>query len=722
MSNEQNIDSALVTGMSPRFVWRTVALIWAACGLIQIVSYVFVLTPKPLPLICVVTGGLLPVALAMVWFAMARARVELGGWFHLQVVLAFVLIIGTSALDVNDHSADAVYPLLPMVVAVIVLPARESFVYVIAGSVGAAAMVVTGDDPNPQQRAVVMATLAATSGAVLMIVHNQIRKAIRLHHEFTEIDELTGLANTRRLTMRLGEEFAREQREGDVGLVMLTIDLNEFKDVNDSYGHSVGDRVLLESGRAIESQLEEGDLAARRGGDEFTVLAFDRPERRVSKLRDRIASAIERRRAALCPDVAASASIGMVRRADHEPLSRFIERGDAELHDAKQTWRSRAGRELAADWRLDSAETIRPIGSCDECEPGSSVASAPITRSVAELPRNHEETVRKIAWQLLAAYGFLIAAIVPVLGMLGQSGGSLTPAIVITCNFAALMGATCLFMSYRSTEHWEVEIALAVSFVLTIALAVFGGEARNALVEFLVCPAVIAFYATSRRVAVAYVAACMLAYTLLLTTLDYELVVIRSIQTAAVVMLLALLISRGLARAEAAMSENERLSGVDPLTGLANLRRLRRRLDDEIARTHAVGGKVTLYSIDLDNFKEVNDRFSHSLGDEVLRAVGAALADEVRAYDLAARRGGDEFMVVAPNVDESRPEEVAHRLADAVAAARAGVCSEVMPTASIGFVTSKPGEDAESLIARADESEREAKLRSRASVRLRAVA
>lgn len=92
----------------------------------------------------------------------------------------------------------------------------------------------------------------------------------------------------------------------------------------------------------------------------------------------------------------------------------------------------------------------------------------------------------------------------------------------------------------------------------------------------------------------------------------------------------------------------ERLAHLDPLTGLANRRTLDRVLELEIARAGRQQSNVSVAVFDVDDFRAVNERDGAAAGDEILRAVAAVLADQVRLVDTVARIGGDEFVVVAP--------------------------------------------------------------------------
>jgi diguanylate cyclase (GGDEF)-like protein len=108
----------------------------------------------------------------------------------------------------------------------------------------------------------------------------------------------------------------------------------------------------------------------------------------------------------------------------------------------------------------------------------------------------------------------------------------------------------------------------------------------------------------------------------------------------------------------------------DPLTGLGNRRAFDVELERAWARSARSGRPLALYLVDIDHFKRFNDRYGHRTGDEVLRAVGQALARDVRAGDQAFRFGGEEFAVLAPDADPERVRSLGERLREAVASQR----------------------------------------------------
>ena len=97
---------------------------------------------------------------------------------------------------------------------------------------------------------------------------------VRFLESLSITDELTGLLNRRGFQTELGRARARAMRNGEAGLLLLC-DLDGFKDVNDRYGHLVGDRVLCAVARLLQTHTRRSDYVARIGGDEFSVLMTD---------------------------------------------------------------------------------------------------------------------------------------------------------------------------------------------------------------------------------------------------------------------------------------------------------------------------------------------------------------------------------------------------------------------------------------------------------------
>ncbi len=139
---------------------------------------------------------------------------------------------------------------------------------------------------------------------------------------------------------------------------------------------------------------------------------------------------------------------------------------------------------------------------------------------------------------------------------------------------------------------------------------------------------------------------------------------------------------------------NSELSELDALTGVGNLRALRDRVSDVVERAPSRQLNPLAVAIDLDEFKQVNDVYSHTTGDQVLVAVARTVSERVRIDALVARRGGDEFVVVLDDADPQYTAAVVQRIDDAIVRARRRICPDLRPTASVASVQWQPGETA----------------------------
>jgi diguanylate cyclase (GGDEF)-like protein len=158
------------------------------------------------------------------------------------------------------------------------------------------------------------------------------------------------------------------------------------------------------------------------------------------------------------------------------------------------------------------------------------------------------------------------------------------------------------------------------------------------------------------------------------------------------------------------------LSETDALTGLRNRRALRRRLEEEFRRARRYRTPVSLLLVDIDGLKQLNDVEGHAAGDRVIRNVAAAIVEEVRDSDVAARWGGDEFAIIAPNTTAGAAHASAERLVARVAGQR-GSAPRHWGTVSIGIATYDPADptysDLDALAQAADDALYRAKAAGR---------
>ncbi len=157
---------------------------------------------------------------------------------------------------------------------------------------------------------------------------------------------------------------------------------------------------------------------------------------------------------------------------------------------------------------------------------------------------------------------------------------------------------------------------------------------------------------------------------------------------------------------ERLMAVFENQARQDPLTGLPNRRGLMERLPRALERSGRQNGGVAVMFVDLDRFKQVNDRLGHEAGDALLRECARRLLATVRKTDIVARLGGDEFVVVLENVRDvhAQARQVAEKLRRVLALPVPMPGGAVVPSASIGLVVHGEGATTpEALIARADD-------------------
>jgi len=134
-------------------------------------------------------------------------------------------------------------------------------------------------------------------------------------------------------------------------------------------------------------------------------------------------------------------------------------------------------------------------------------------------------------------------------------------------------------------------------------------------------------------------------------------------------------------------------AATDQLTGLANRRAFVTTLAAVMSRAARVGGTTSVLMLDLDGFKAINDRQGHDAGDLLLQAAAASWSSQLRAGDLLARTGGDEFLAVLADTDEIRARVLITRLLDATPAAI---------SVSIGLAVAHGDQDISKLVAAAD--------------------
>jgi len=141
----------------------------------------------------------------------------------------------------------------------------------------------------------------------------------------------------------------------------------------------------------------------------------------------------------------------------------------------------------------------------------------------------------------------------------------------------------------------------------------------------------------------------------------------------------------------------------DSLTGLCNRRHMEQRIQEEFERYQRTGTEFALIIVDIDLFKEINDRYGHDCGDYLLKSVSEDLRKSVREYDAVARWGGDEFLLLLPATNGENAVELAERIGNTVEKHRYAYENEALSvTLTLGVSVIRRGDTVASIIKKAD--------------------
>lgn len=181
----------------------------------------------------------------------------------------------------------------------------------------------------------VVTVLMLSVGAVLLATD-------RLVSEFEHLathDALTQTFNRRAVLQHCRDELARCRRH-DRGLALMMLDLDHFKNINDTHGHDIGDMVLAETAAVIKDCCREGDVAARTGGEEFVLLLINTVGERALAFAEDLRGRVEARRPGGIP---VTVSVGVAETATGAPTTfeALFKAADDALYDAKETGRNR---------------------------------------------------------------------------------------------------------------------------------------------------------------------------------------------------------------------------------------------------------------------------------------------------------------------------------------------------------------------------------------------
>ena len=439
-------------------------------------------------------------------------------------------------------------------------------------------------------------------------------------------DGLTGVLNRRGLAAGFHQLVRRARKDTPIGL--LIVDIDHFKWLNDEYGHAAGDEVLRRVCQVLTTAAGPGNLVARIGGEELAALVIGRAEP--------VALAFTEALASVRPRVTASIGLVDVRHDDCLPrdaLWHILNAADRALYEAKNTGRNRICRA-----ELDTAVPAdRPVTPAPARAAVPGPAAVPSTGLVTALP-----PARLPGWALV------VFGVIGLLSDLERDPAPLsdpTDWLYLAVSVACVIAGIALVTVTPRIDPYRL-IGGVMGADLVIALGVLNLDDTpsrlTALLPLLLTGLVVAQYASrialsAHHAVVALI--CLLAFGPSVTLLTIMAVALH----AAVLIGSAELIGYLRRRHDTAAADLHTWSVTDPLTGLANRRGL------ELAFTRMSRAyDVTILALDVDDFKTVNDRHGHAVGDDTLVRLAATLRAVSGPGTVVGRTGGDEFVLLAP--------------------------------------------------------------------------
>jgi diguanylate cyclase (GGDEF)-like protein len=253
---------------------------------------------------------------------------------------------GVTILDLGPNSPILVLLFLPLVYAALMFTPKAAALCGLSALASAALVATTGSQRAISEERSFMFLAVLAGASVLSVAASVNRSRIERHERqlletiavLAATDELTGCAVRRVFRQRVEEEIARSMRHNH-NLSLMMIDVDQFKSVNDTYGHVVGDRLLAVVGAVLRADVRSFDMVGRLGGDEFAVLVPDTDPSEAVALAERI-----RRDLPGAVDVPVTISVGVSGLDRSVPtVEQMFDDADFALYEVK-----RAGRDAVA--------------------------------------------------------------------------------------------------------------------------------------------------------------------------------------------------------------------------------------------------------------------------------------------------------------------------------------------------------------------------------------
>jgi diguanylate cyclase (GGDEF)-like protein len=691
-------------GYSYRLAWYVSAALYGTGGLLVVVFYELdaaLLPQSNFYLGCIAIGIAALCVISGRFLAESNPHQE---WLaHARLIAGFAIYV-TAAISLGGKfDAYGLFPLLIVLAPAFLYTWRRSLPYMLVALSSACAGLLLSHGVAQGAHVLITTFVLTLTTAAILVVKERARLLSLRNRELAHTDPLTGVAN-----MRGFRERAAAELDGRVGeprpYALFAIDLDNFKEVNDRFDHTLGDEVLCAVASGLRMQLDPADLVARRGGDEFAVLVINARGRDLEALANTIRRTIVESRRAVCPEVTPSAGVAYAIAWQGDPIGASLERVDEALRATKAAARNgdggvRRARERAHLAVLGSAAAGPQL---DERAAGLATEASNAQAHLRLASARSAFTTSNPLWgyaALLFALTAVAIAVVSLTGLLpalgAGAGGALGACLLV-------LAISCLWADRVRISARYLPIPWTASFCVIAAAIALAGSSGSALLDLLALFALYGCFMFRARTAAVYLAVALVCYGAFALVGGFAQGALRTVVAIVVVTVVGGL-AAGMRHLTVRIARKHlELSELDALTGVANLRGLSGRLAAVLERGSQGRARPVIIAVDLDGFKQVNDLLSHSTGDRVLMAVARAISDCVSEEVLVARRGGDEFLVVLDDADPGYPELLMRRLERAIVAARSRICPELCATACVAAVAWQPGETASDLLHAAD--------------------
>lgn len=568
------------------------------------------------------------VVLGILLLTLAQFRSIAGCLCGLLLLDLLPVVLEITSTDPMRARYQVIYLVVPTVIAAATLPRWLHHLQVVTAVCASVGMITLPSSGPALLESVVMACVAVGSLLVANVVIRDMSQATAARitdlRRLSMTDGLTGALNRRGLAARFPDLVRAARRDAEIGLLILDID--HFKRVNDEHGHAAGDAILQQVCAVLSSVVGPGDLVARVGGEEMAAAVIGPAEPVALAFRERLID--------VRPKITASIGIVDVRPEDCAAPGRLwqlLDVADRALYEAKNTGRDRICRALPTDAaRTDPQPEPQPLQI-----PASAVALEP------NAPGREESQL----------YGWVLL-LFSVIGLVHVLGSGPTPLTAMSdwlflagVGLAMVTALLVIGLSPRLRPCMLLAGALGADLITAIsALSTDVVVTRRVMLMALLIPALLVSLHHRRPVILAHYAViagvCALAARGSTGWSGISAAILCTAVLAGSAELIYLL-RRG---HDIAAEDLHRWSVTDPLTGLAN----RRGLELAFGRMSRPRDVMVL-ALDVDDFKAVNDRHGHAVGDDALIRLAATLTAVAGPGTVVGRTGGDEFVLLSPN-------------------------------------------------------------------------